>query len=91
MNATKSGLTENEEKVIRAFKVDCFVAKEPWEMTKAEYGNQASKRVSGQSAGKSRKMAQTYHAIQVIKAVKEGKPVPAEVLSDYPELAALVD
>ena len=64
--------------------------KEPWELTKKEYGDIAAKRVSGQSAGKARKMANTWHAMQIRKAVAENKPISQEVLADYPDLKAPV-
>jgi len=60
--------------------------KEPWEIPVGEYANRAAQRVSGQSAPKTRKMAKTYHSLQVRQAIKEGRNVPPEVLKDYPDL-----
>ncbi|MFA5706708.1 MAG: hypothetical protein WDA41_10175, partial [Candidatus Neomarinimicrobiota bacterium] len=60
--------------------------KEPWEIPVGEYVNRAVQRVSGQSVPKTRKMAKTYHSLQVRQALSENKPVPPEVLKDYPEL-----
>ena len=60
--------------------------KEPWEIPVGEYVNRAAQRVSGQSAPKTRKLARTYHSLQVRQAIKEGRNVPPEVLKDYPKL-----
>jgi hypothetical protein len=58
---------------------------EPWELTKAQQGNHA---LFGPNApiGTSPK----EHEAAVRKAVADGKPVPANVLADYPDLAAKV-
>jgi len=52
-------------------------AKEPWQMTKAEYV-------------KPPYTSPAMHKYGVQKALSEGKPVPAEVLKDYPELAKAI-
>lgn len=58
---------------------------EPWQFTKKEYSDKAALKVSGQSVSKTRKIAETYHYLQVLKAIREGKKVPTEVLKDYPK------
>ena len=49
--------------------------KQPWEMTKKEYANSGNE------------LSEAYHFNGIVIALREGKPVPAEVLKDYPELA----
>ena len=56
-------------------------AKEPWEMTKAEYIDSKSK-----TSPETRAIAKDYHWNIVNEALQEGKPVPPEVLADYPDL-----
>lgn len=58
-------------------------AKEPWETTKAEWD--ASVTVG---ATETLQPMVRSHKQQVKDAIADGKPVPAEVLADYPELAA---
>ncbi len=53
------------------------VAKEPWQMTKAEYI-------------KPPYTSPAMHKYGVQKALSEGKPVPSEVLKDYPDLAKAI-
>jgi len=77
-------------------------AKEPWQMTEGEYNNYINQLQKAQSRGLTEtlttKMAKASdelsriqggrsHRWQVEKALSEGKPVPAEVLADYPDLA----
>lgn len=50
-------------------------AKQPWEMTREEWMKQ---RPAGTSPG--------MHSWEVKQALNEGKPVPSEVLKDYPDL-----
>ncbi|CAB4191860.1 hypothetical protein UFOVP1229_176 [uncultured Caudovirales phage] len=64
-------------------------AKEPWEMTRDQFARQsAAKPASGGFAARANaKIAKPYHRHLVTQAVAEGKPVPPEVLAEYPELA----
>lgn len=78
--------------------------KQPWEMTRAEFAPKARRPVSMMLPGsRLDKLAQrnlmaeqsrhytadlVYHRRQVEAALAEGKPVPANVLADYPALAA---
>jgi len=64
---------EVKEEVVPKAKV-----KEPWQMTKKEYIGDTIWIES----------AKNEHIQSVIQAVREGKPVPAEVLADYPDLKA---
>ena len=54
-------------------------AKEPWQMTKDEYVQSI-----GGEVGVDRKYPS--HKKDVAEAIKQGKPVPPEVLKDYPDL-----
>lgn len=56
-------------------------AKEPWEMTLKEYETKFGK----PSRGTTSYLENTQHKNAVGIAVNQGKPVPAEVLADYPE------
>jgi len=60
-------------------------AKEPWEMTREEFINAGPE---GYSSIGNYGWSKTGgdHSIAVKDALSEGKPVPAEVLADYPEL-----
>lgn len=70
--------------------------KEPWQMTREEYfgsmivqGRWA--KVSIQDIPKKGKEALTkFHREEIQQALARGKPVPAEVLKDYPELALIL-
>jgi len=67
-------------------------AKEPWEMTEKEYEKDMRAYWLGTRGKDSlpEDMSQrfrTYHIGLVGAALAEGKPVPAEVLKDYPDLA----
>ncbi len=64
-------------------------AKEPWQMTREEYAatmppipRGASKQVKAMMDGELLRMRRAH----VERALSEGKPVPPEVLADYPEL-----
>ena len=57
------------------------VAKEPWQMTRAEF--------VAQGLGKTGPFPKENHHVQVKRALFEGKPVPPEVLKDYSDLAEL--
>jgi hypothetical protein len=66
-------------------------AKEPHEMTKEEWLDAKSGRLaSGLLAGDKGKSADEmgYHRDHVKAAIAAGKPVPQDVLADYPDLAA---
>ncbi len=82
-----------------------LVAKEPWQMSKAEYDKYIEVLQRTQSRGLTEKltirMAKASdelsriqggrtHKWQIEQALAAGKPVPAEVLKDYPDLAAKV-
>lgn len=57
--------------------------KEIWQKTRHEYNIEGAKKTKPGTVDSS----EIEHAIAVRQAVKDGKPVPAEVLADYPELA----
>ena len=57
------------------------MTKEPWEMTLKEYKKALVKPTD--------RVAWGNHYQYVKNALEEGKPVPAEVLKDYPELASI--
>lgn len=75
--------------------------KQPWEMTREEFGKVATQTISGPDSyivepsgdrwlvpgtrSKKAGLDQTHRAI-VSSAVEHGKPVPPEVLADYPDL-----
>lgn len=72
--------------------------KEPWQMTRAEYV-QNKRDVLASAAGKNNpsllsrsqsedfgRTAGMYHLEEVEQAISQGKPVPPEVLADYPDL-----
>src|ERR1019366_7614512 len=79
------------------------LAKEPWEMTKDEFVNDVRNGRDFKQLGVKPtpldtlrgakdfesldRQAASHHNARVTMAVAEGKPVPAEVLKDYPELA----
>jgi hypothetical protein len=48
--------------------------KQPWEMTKKEYKNSGNED------------SESYHFNGIVVALREGKPVPANVMADYPDL-----
>lgn len=54
-----------------------------------ESGRLQSGRKLGQMTNAGRNTAAAWHKHLVKKAISEGKPVPQEVLADYPDLAAL--
>ena len=66
------------------------VAKEPWQMTRKEMLAIAERDFPTQKAKQEGYFAKArqWHKNQVEKALSEGKPVPAEVLADYPDLQA---
>lgn len=77
--------------------------KEPWQMTREEWRADQAYRERRYDAGTVRKAylpysqgrvakqinesIDTQHALEVAKAARAGKPVPAEILAEYPELA----
>ena len=67
-------------------------AKEPWEMTFEEWTNRPEAiraKAIAQEGGILDKLMETYrerNTKEVVGAHTRGKPVPAEVLKDYPEL-----
>jgi hypothetical protein len=76
-------------------------AKELWQMTKQEYISQAKALSKKTGLGKNlipegKSLSEVYagmgrfHKRVIESALSEGKPVPAEVLKDYPDLAAKV-
>jgi len=64
------------------------VAKEPWKMTKADYSAMVKKEYGMQGFPdlKAKQATDATHAKEVATAVAQGKPVPLEVLTDYPDL-----
>lgn len=73
-------------------------AKQPWEMTKYEAIQEAAKPLGPQGVQWSelrralatgRREAESHHKQIVKDALSHGKPVPPEVLVDYPDLATL--
>ena len=62
-------------------------AKEPWQMTKAEIVERDKALWGEQSTEQGQHAMLTAHRKHVIDALREGKPVPPEVLADYPDLA----
>ena len=64
------------------------IPKESWQFTRQEIQKKAEGLLmpgAGDRSSVDRQLA--YHKAQVVKALSEGKPVPAEVLKDYPDLA----
>lgn len=59
-------------------------SREPWEMTRTEYGE--SLRGLSRKEPEFAKILFHNHTSDVKNAIIEGKPVPAEVLAEYPEL-----
>jgi diguanylate cyclase (GGDEF)-like protein len=62
-------------------------AKEPWEMTREEYKKQATDHY-GEGTEESIKAVEQYHKQQITYALEFGKPVPPEVMKDYPQLVS---
>lgn len=68
-------------------------AKEPWQMTRAEYVRSKQAELEGFGAKFTRPMAegvQEAHGKAIKQAIEQGKPVPDEVLRDYPDLVGVV-
>lgn len=64
--------------------------KQPWEMTKAEYTADSINSIGFVDKGRtgfSKTSANRSHEKLVKQALTEGKPVPAAVLADYPDIA----
>ena len=73
-------------------------AKEPWQMTKEEFaiiylekrrdylGKVAYSRLTQEELQKEREEAIDYQKHTIVQALRAGKPVPPEVLADYPDL-----
>ncbi len=53
----------------------------PWQMTQAEW-------MQGRPVGTSPAMHRMHHYRYVEEALSEGRPVPQNVLADYPDLLA---
>lgn len=70
------------------------VEKQPWEMTRDEYlqqeldqtGKTANQNIDSRTPVTIRENSNSVHYKKVYRAIKEGKPVPQEVLNDYPDL-----
>lgn len=60
-------------------------AKQPWEMTFSDFSKQLNAPNMGDYPSYT---ARSGHKYQVEQALAEGKPVPPEVLAEYPDLAA---
>jgi len=74
----------------RTAAVETTFPKQPWGMTLTEF-RAASKKASDlnfQERNQLNVIDKRVHSHLVEKALEEGKPVPAEVLADYPDLAA---
>ena len=72
-------------------------AKEPWEMTKEKFQKSKIGQTYTDSMGREQEVSGKDHELRVQgyqhqaiieQALQEGKPVPPEVLADYPDLAA---
>lgn len=61
--------------------------KEPWQMTRAEVVARDKALWGDQSTEQGQHAMLTAHRKHVIDAIREGKPVPKEVLAEYPDLA----
>ena len=70
-------------------------ATEPWEMAKGDYvdlelrttkSSMEGRRAKNIDEDKHREMYAEWHAKEIELAIANGKPVPAEVLAEYPEL-----
>ena len=65
-------------------------AKQPWEMTQAQTVESNLADTPASLKGRQREQhiegVRRYHKAQVSRAIVTGKPVPAEVLKDYPDL-----
>ena len=79
-------------------KANPSIAKEPWKMTRSEYVKVADNLKRNPVIEKRFKRDypveltqetadKVYHQYEVEQAISEGKPVPPEVLKDYPDLA----
>ena len=76
-----------------------MTAKEPWEMTREDYLNKEDEfpelpprtklLIRGGLVNFDRSVGD-WHKRFVTKALSEGRPVPAEVLKDYPDLDKVV-
>ena len=64
------------------------VGKQPWEMTNEEAVGSRPAAPEGSAEHTRWGQASVLHRDAVERALREGKPVPAEVLKDYPELEA---
>ena len=73
-------------------KADDGAKKEPWEMTRGEYNTwyakQYEKEYGREYAPEGMRIldADNMHIFEIRQALSEGKPVPAEVLKDYPDI-----
>lgn len=65
--------------------------RQPWEMTQSEWFKANIDKYPLPEAGQNRKAtlnkAAEPHRTSIERAISEGKPIPAEVLADYPDLA----
>lgn len=75
-------------KVKSEIEADKPASKEPWQMTRDEYAKTAAAipASGGFAARANHKIAGPYHRHLVAEAHAAGKPVPPEVLKDYPDL-----
>lgn len=67
-------------------------AKQPWEMSQSDYVEQEWRKYQsdrGYSERQAKLAAKKRHKIEVVAAVEEGKTVPTEVSSQYPEAKPL--
>lgn len=88
IKSLSEGLGKANQAVKKVKPTTPVTPKAPWQMTREEYYaqppfNAQNFRNEGGQALKAR-----MHKDQIIKALSEGKPVPPEVLKDYPDLQA---
>jgi len=67
----------------REVRVELTPAKEPWQMTYQEYVNNLGDYATNIAE---KKQLPIMYKNELVRAIKSGKPVPPEVLKDYPEL-----
>ncbi|NLV18342.1 MAG: hypothetical protein GXY51_02505 [Bacteroidetes bacterium] len=80
LKAVEKPITETEKAEVAEKKLE---DKELWEVTKDEISQLKFKDLKG---NKTPFLTEEQHKIAIQKALKEGKPVPEEVLKDYPDL-----
>ena len=64
--------------------------KEPWEMIREEFLAMAKNKLTHKPTEQFEAIATISHKRQISQAISISKPVPLEVLKDYPDLAEAV-